>query len=305
MNTHFHITTIASGLLLAAAATSLGQHAGDILLENINGTLTTGLVNETMRIHDHRAFGAEFGEFFMNFTDEPGFDSDAGEFTPGTHIGFNVLDGVRRWDGQDFDALSPVTFTISYSSLEVETGAGFVEGFGLPVGSNGEFHRHLNYVINDPAPSGIYLLALELWSDDPALGDSQPLYIVFNQNEDEMVHDEALEWASGHLVPGVHFRALDLEAGRTNEFAVVGCTPGQRVHFVYGFEFGSTGVPGCPGASIAIRRPTIMGSAIANGAGLATISRLIPGGASGRTVLFGAVEQGTCSVGNIIECRFP
>lgn len=302
---HLCTATVASGLVLAASAAAFGQHAGDILLENINGKLTTGLVNETTRIHDHRAFGAEFGEFFMNYTDEPGFDSDAGEFTPGTHIGFNVLDAVRRWDGQDFDALSPVTFTISYSSLEVETGAGFVAGFGLPVGSNGEFHRHLNYVINDPAPRGIYLLALELWSDDPGLDDSEPLYIIFNQNEDELIHAEALEWASANLVPRVHFRPLDLAAGRVNEFAVVGCTPRQRVHFVYGFEFGRTGVPGCPGVNIGIRRPTVMGSAVADGAGLATISRFIPGGASGRTVLFGAVEQGTCSVGNILEHRFP
>lgn len=291
--------------LAVAASTAFGQHAGDIFLENIDGQLTTGLRDETTTIHDHRAFPSEFGEFFENFTDEPGFDSDIGEFTPGTNIGFNVLDAVRVWDGQNFDTMSPVTFTISYSGFEVETGSGFVEGFALPVNSNGEFHRHLNYVINDRAPTGVYLLQLQLWSDDPGLRASEPFYIVFNQEEHELIHDQAVEWVAATLVPGIHFHDVDLDAGRRNEFTLLGATPGQRVYFVHGFQFGNTNIPGCPGVGIGIRRPAIMGSGIVDGSGAVTISRFVPSGASGRTVLFGAVEQGTCTVANIVEHTFP
>ncbi len=294
---------MAAGLCLADRAAA--QHTGDIFVENAGGQIVTGLISERTIIHDQRVFAAEFGEFFRNFTDEPGFDSRAGEFQPGSNIGFNVLDAVRVWNGGNFSTRSPVTFTISFANFSVETGAGFVEGFGLPVASNGEWHRHLNYVITEPAPPGIYLLALELWSDDPALGNSERFFIVFNQESDELIHGAAIEWVEANLVPGIRFDEVDFAAGRLNEFKIRGATPGRRVTFFYGFRLGGgPQVPGCPGTRVMIHLPTVIGSANANGSGRASISRFVPGGASGRIVFFGAVEQSTCTVGNIVEHEF-
>lgn len=293
-------------LSLAAMPTgaALAQHTGDVLVENIDNRLTTGLLQGRTTIHDHRIFAAEFGEVFRNFTDEPGFDSPAGAFAPGSTIGFNVLDALRSWDGGGFGSPASSTLTISFANLSIETGSGFVEGFGLPVAQNGEWHRHLNFILNEPAPPGIYLLALELWSDDPGLERSEPFYIVFNQEMDELIHDEAIEWAERYLVPGIRFHDVDLAAGRANEFAVLGATPGRRVTFVYGLAPGSTTIPGCPGVRLRIHRPTVMGSAPADGSGRAAITRFVPAGASGRIVFFGAVEQGSCTVGNLLEHSF-
>lgn len=304
MNRNLWTASLAAAWLTMAGYAA-AQHAGDVYVERVEGTLFTGLIGGSTIIHDQRVFAAEFGEFFRNFTDEPGFDSDAGEFAPGSLIGFNVLDAVRVWDGQGFDALSPVTFTISFANLNVETGTGFVEGFGLPVAPNGEWHRHLNFVINEPAPAGIYLLALELWSDDPSLDHSGPFYIVFNQETDEPIHDEAIEWVEANLITGIRFEDVDLGVGRVNQFMVRGATPGRRVKFFYGFRLGGgPQVPGCPGTRVTIHLPRVIGSAAADGSGRASISQFVPGGASGRIVFFGAVEQSTCTVGNVVEHVF-
>lgn len=295
--------TMAAGLCLAGRADA--QHAGDVFLEGVAGRILTGSITERTILHDHRVFPAEFGEIFRNFTDEPGFDSRADAFAPGTNIGFNVLDAVRIWNGRSFATRSPVTFTISFANLNVETGAGFVEGFGLPVAPNGEWHRHLNFVINDPAPAGIYLLALELWSDDPGLRNSDPFFIVFNQESSELLHDEAIDWVEKNLVAGIRFEDVDLGVGRVNDFRVRGATPGRRVTFFYGFRLGGgPQVPGCPGTWITIHFPRVMGSAIVDSSGRATYSQFVPGGARGRIVFFGAVEPSTCTVGNVVEHEF-
>jgi len=304
MNINRHLIVVGAALLAGASQAS-AQHAGDIFVESAGGRIISGLISERTIVHDHRAFAAEFGEVFRNFTDEPGFDSRADEFQPGTNIGFNVLDAVRLWNGNNFATRSPVTFTISFANLEIETGTGFVEGFGLPVAPNGEWHRHLNYVINEPAPAGIYLLALELWSDDPALGNSEPFFIVFNQETDELIHEEAIEWVEENLIPGLRFHDVDLAAGRVNDFNVIGATPGRRVTFFYGFRLGGgPQVPGCPGTRVTIHLPKVIGSANANGSGHASISQFVPGAASGRLVFFGAVEQSTCTVANVVEHEF-
>lgn len=304
MNSNTINTTVLTLATLTAASTALAQHAGDIFVENVDGQLTTGLVSANTTIHDHRVFASEFGETFPNFTDEPGFDSDAGQFAPGSQIGFDILTSLRLWDGQDFTTQASVSITVSFANLSVETGNGFVEGFGLPVANNGEWHKHLNFVINQPHTPGIYLMSMQLWSTEQGLATSEPFYIVFNQETDEAIHDEAIEWAEENLVPGIRFHDVDLMAGANNEFAVIGATPGERVTFIYGLRTGSTNIPGCPGTTVGIRNPTIMGSTRADVDGHASISKFVPGAAVGRTVFFGAVEQSTCIVGNIVEHTF-
>ena len=290
---------------LLNASTAKAQHAGDIYVEDVAGRLYTGLISEGTIVHDARVFAAEFGEVFENFTDEPGFDSDAGAFQPGTSIGFNVLDAVRVWDGSDFDAPSPVTFTIGFATESVETGSGFVPGFDLPVAPNGEWHKHLNYVINDPAPAGIYLLSMELWSTDPGLAPSASFHIVFNQNADEAEHDVAIEFVEDEFVPGLRFEETVLVAGGESTWVVAGATPGERVTFFYGLQFGSSGVPGCPGTRVWVRSPEVMGAAVANAKGVAELTRFVSEAASGRTIYFGAGEKATCSVANLVEHAFP
>src|SRR5690606_21941673 len=87
--------------LLAIAATApvaLAQHEGDVGLTIVGNRITTNLIDNSV-FTPERVFGAEFGELFPNFTDEPGFDTLPGTFAPGSMIGLNVLRALREWDG--------------------------------------------------------------------------------------------------------------------------------------------------------------------------------------------------------------
>jgi hypothetical protein len=161
---------------------------------------------------------ANVGGFFI--TDDPGFDTDTGAFTPGTRIGFNILEVLGKWNGNGFD---PAAEFIEINAVDDQvfkqafTSAGFVAGFDLPVNSEGEWHKHLNFILHGPGSDpfnplnyvtpgdGIYLLALELYSNDPLLDDpsetSNPFYIVFGAGDhDEEEHEEAVHWVEENLL---------------------------------------------------------------------------------------------------------
>jgi hypothetical protein len=149
----------------------------------------------------------ERDEFFS--VDEPGFDSEAGTFSASTAVGFNILDALKRWNGHGFDPLDPAgqeTMIVSYLQQIRETGPGFVSGFEIPVAADGSWHRHLIFTLagpstNDPG-KGIYLIEMELYTTNPAVDKSYPIYIVFNV-DDEPDHDLALEWVGENLAPPV------------------------------------------------------------------------------------------------------
>lgn len=171
-------------------------------------------------IADPRVLPSELekDEFFS--TDDPGFGAEPGTFPIDTAIGFNILDALKRWNGDDFDPListSQEVMIISYIQRMSETGSGFVAGFEIPVADDGSWHRHLLFTLtrpgaNDPT-SGIYLLELELYSTNPVVSGSYPIYIVFIV-DDEPHHDLALEWVHENLARPVCIRR---PAGDLNE----------------------------------------------------------------------------------------
>ncbi len=75
-------------------------------------------------------------------------------------------------------------------------------GFALAVGANGQWHRHLEFTLVDPAADGIYLLELVFEGSHPSLKESLPFWIVFNQNSPEPEHDEAIQWVIDNLAGG-------------------------------------------------------------------------------------------------------
>ncbi|GMV24778.1 MAG: hypothetical protein AMXMBFR58_08090 [Phycisphaerae bacterium] len=195
------MAAIASALACSAA---LGQHGGDVYLEqDYLGRICTGEIDdETGEVtHNTRVFGAEFGES-PNFTNDPGFDSAIDAFTPGSTIGFTIRRALRAWDGADFDTIPAEQIRVKLGNLGPvlsPTDDTPVTGFALQVGSEGEFHHHLGYTLTDPAQPGIYLLELELWSGDGSLGTSRPFWIVFNQLDSEENHEAATEWVRANL----------------------------------------------------------------------------------------------------------
>lgn len=304
-----------NGLTSATAAVGLGvissvasaQHAGDVLLEVIDGRIVTGLLggeSNPIVVHDQRAFGSEFGEILPNFTDEPGFDSEPGTFDPASSIGFNVLEGLKSWNGSAWVDAGAVTLEIAYATESVTVGSDPVAGFAMPVSPNGEWHRHFDFTLNAPAADGLYLLTWELHSTDPSVGASRPFYIVFNQNGDEAQHAAAIEWVATNLVPGMKFRDPELNAGANNTLTVTNCVAGGSITFAYSFRFGSARVPGCPGLEVWIDSPTVITNRRADSSGVAELSIFIPTGAIGRTVFVQAADRENCLVSNLLERTF-
>ena len=158
------------------------------------------------------ALASELNALFFFWTDEPGFDSHPGMFPAGSSVGFNILDALKKWNGNGFDVLDPntdemltVSFLFGSTFATCQTGAGFVEGFDIPVAGDRSWHKHLGYTLNgvgnnDPN-NGIYLLTLELYntSSEPNITSSNPFWIVFNLDMPEEDHHNAIHWVNENL----------------------------------------------------------------------------------------------------------
>ncbi|MFO0857332.1 MAG: hypothetical protein U0640_08265 [Phycisphaerales bacterium] len=196
---------VLSVALSAFVPAALAQHAGDVGLGIENNRIVTGLFDNGAFTPGQRVFGADFGELFPNFTDEPGFDSLPGTFPVGSSIRFNVLGGSRVWNGTEFGSTIPadqisIGFGPATPVLTPLTDV-LTPGFSLAVESTGEWHRHLEYTLQSPATDGVYLLAMTLTGDHVSMQESLPFWYVFNQNQDEAVHDAAIDWVNENLVP--------------------------------------------------------------------------------------------------------
>lgn len=193
-----HTMTLA--LAAFATAASAQPHQGDIILADIDGRIVTGLGEDgSDPIFPIRVFESEFEQ---NFTDEPGFDTDADAFPPFSTIGFNIRRALREWNG-DFDAICDERIAIRSGPfgpvLTPETDE-LVAGFGIEVNSGGEWHHHLGFSLLDPADDGIYLLELEMWSDQGDIGPSEPFWIVFGNSADPQELEDAVHWVEDNLI---------------------------------------------------------------------------------------------------------
>ncbi len=183
---------IAAGAALALAGAAHAQHR-DVYLElSPDGSaIVTGVYDfddpQNPVTPDVRVFTRDFGEAGQpDFTDDPGFNALDGSLPPDTLFGVDLIDALRKWDGQDFDQIPPETITIERFGVVATTPAtagGFTEGFWLATtGSDGGFHVHMDYFIDPPgaATPGIYLLTLGLRTDHPTVADPEPIFVVFN-----------------------------------------------------------------------------------------------------------------------------
>lgn len=303
--THINVASALLTTTIIGAPAAMAQHAGDIWLEIHDQTLVTGNTDGGTITHDHRVFASEFGESGIpGFSDEPGFDSGTNAFDPGSEIGFNLLDGLRVWNGTDFDTLATPTLTVSFATLSVESSTGFVPGFSIPVSVDGEFHKHLTFTINDSSTPAVYLMEYEMYSTENGVLTSERFAIVYNNEADEMIHDEAIEYMEQGIRPGLKWEPPTLVADADNILTVIGATPGNRVHFAYAFGLGSTPIPGCPGTSSVLEAPALIGSAFADADGVASLAVYVPGAAVGLTVHLQAVDPETCSAANWVTSTF-
>ena len=95
-------------------------------------------------------------------------------------------------------------------------------------------------------------------------------------------------------------------AGTSNTIPVTGATPGATVRFFYSLRGGGAIIPGCATLTNALQlaAPQLIGSAVADQNGVATITRTVPPVARGQTILFQAVVQSECAISQLVMHRF-
>lgn len=194
------VTTIVA---VAGGATSTMAHEGDIGLKIIDGRIVTGIVEDgpggEFVIPGERVFAAEMFEFGGRiYADEPGLFAAAGEF-PDSQLGFNFASPVQRWDGSTFLSAAQ-TYTLEFGPLSATSpAAGGAPGFGIGVGPAG-FDEHYDFYLNDPQP-GVYLLAIDLFSDDSSIAGAQTTYLVFDWDAAPGEHDRAISYVEDVIIP--------------------------------------------------------------------------------------------------------
>lgn len=92
-------------------------------------------------------------------------------------------------------------------------------------------------------------------------------------------------------------------AGSVNSWAVNGATPGSLVFILLAMDGGETRLPGCA-APVNLRKPMVLGAAVADAAGVANLSLFLPDSLHGMRLMFQAVENGTCALSDVRDVTF-
>jgi len=161
---------------IASARPAAAQHLGDVQLSLEDDQLVTG---------GSRIFTNEFDDFGGTlFTDDPGFEAQSGALPAGAPIGFNVLQSLWYWDGDQLAPPSPAAaIKISLgpvSPVFVSGDSGPQPGFTIQTASSsGTIHTHPSYTLSPgDAPYGVYGVVLEATS--PPYEPSLPFLFAFN-----------------------------------------------------------------------------------------------------------------------------
>jgi hypothetical protein len=221
----FHRHLLALIVCMAPCVHALAQHRVDCILTLSPGLAAAPDASQTIQtgfflnVNDPaptpiRVFEATLGSVAPNFTDTPGFDCLPGTFPVPSSNGFTILKALRKWNGHGFDILNlpgDEHIQITYGPLgpvrspdcDIPT-----PGFTVQVGSNGEWHRHLEYTLTDSARTGIYLLKLQIFSTLTTISPARPIWFVFQQANPptdpadlQSQQDAAAAWVTMHLVP--------------------------------------------------------------------------------------------------------
>ncbi len=95
-------------------------------------------------------------------------------------------------------------------------------------------------------------------------------------------------------------------AGGENTITVKQVTPGATVTFMYSRRGGGTNIPDCTLQQNALQldSPTVIGTAVADSNGVASITRTVPPVARNQTILFQALVQNECAISQLVVHRF-
>ena len=202
--------TIASTSAIALAG---GIHNADFIPAVQDGKIVVGGVDPDTNqvVYPFQIKSAIFGtEGFPNFTNDPGFNSELGALIPGMTIGFNILRAPRVWDdaSEDFETIADEQLIVRAAGQSItapmtdSVTPGVIFG-QASLDASASFHHHMQYLLNGGQPpmiDGVWLLELELWSENTSIEPSDPLYIVFGQGEGEGQMSDAITWIEDNLI---------------------------------------------------------------------------------------------------------
>lgn len=210
----------AVGLALALSLPSLATaqlHDGDVTVSVQSGQLQVAGADIFHGLNGRPVFEADLGDLAGGLykTDDPGYDSEGGTFTPGAILNYQALGALSFWDGTAWGSAVPAGVQIRLDGNggeETLWGAdgvsGDVTGLIGQAGSGGSVHEHLDWSVtgsNRTVP-GAYLVALQLVSD--GLVASQPYYVAFNRGLSEAAFGDALLAVSAVPEPSQWLLAL-------------------------------------------------------------------------------------------------
>lgn len=209
----FSMNTVAAAVAaLALSVHGFAQHAGDVIVDVVDGAVVTGDVDDFGQPQfPHYVWSENLGSAGIpNFAADPGFDSLAGTFTPGHAVGVSIRKALRVWDDEHghFHSIPEL------ETLEIARFGNFIAtpptdpapGDPLPTltlgqaNASGVIHIHPDYFLTSPHGGGVYLLELEFWVSTEGVAPSDPFWIVFNQNQPQSVVTEAVTWIEDNLV---------------------------------------------------------------------------------------------------------
>ena len=209
---HHHLTASLIGLAALATSASAQFHIGDIATGlDADNRMVFGEWDPSISsvVFGSRVFDAELTEDLpFWFTDDPGFDSDDGVFAGGSLISFAARKALREWDpiNENLDTIADERMELSWSifgpnPVPAADPAVPEVVLSIPVANTGEFHRHPGYELVQPGDEGIYVLELELSSDDPGVQTSEPIWLVFRTpNASVQQQLDAIAWIETNLI---------------------------------------------------------------------------------------------------------
>jgi hypothetical protein len=202
---------LAVGLVFSTGtALAVGTHDEDVLPLLEGGTIVLDDLDdkEFDFASGYPIFEADFGDLGggPDVTDDPGFDHEAGQFTPGTLLAIKVLSPLEFWNGSSWSNLTPASFTIVDAignEVVVTSSSSSIGGFGLigQVDGDGNLHEHIDFKISSDAAIGAYAVTFGLFGlladqTTPVYGESNPFMFIFNRG----LSGEAFEAAVGARV---------------------------------------------------------------------------------------------------------
>lgn len=199
---------------LAIIATPTLAHEGDIGIRITAGKLETVLASgepptQTFGTDVERVFAAElaWNAITSEVTiDEPGLASNAAALL-NQNLGFNFRAALRKWNGSGFESTAQTMSVgggdLGLSFLSTPATDVIIPGHAITVPQI-PLDFHFDWRLDGATEAtgfGVFLVEVELTNPGGSLLASDPIWFVYNWNEDELVHEEAIEFVETNYIP--------------------------------------------------------------------------------------------------------